>query len=81
MFLFLIYFYIKWKINFYIIHRIGKEDFREKTQQTATQLRDTQNDAAFKEIEKISGPKKFGDVFDFQEIKKLFAKIDLLPAE
>jgi hypothetical protein len=75
MFLFLIYYHIKWKINFYIIHRIGKEDFREKTQQTATQLRDTQNDAAFKEIE------KFGDVFDFQEIKKLFAKMDLLPAE
>ena len=81
MFLFLIYYHIKWKINFYIIHRIGKEDFREKTQQTATQLRDTQNDAAFKEIENFLAQKKFGDVFDFQEIKKLFAKMDLLPAE
>ena len=63
MFLFLIYYHIKWKINFYIIHRIGKEDFGEKTQQTATQLRDTQNDAAFKEIEKISGPKKIRGCF------------------
>jgi len=30
---------------------------------------------------KFLAQKKFGDVFDFQEIKKLFAKMDLLPAE
>ena len=81
MFLFLIYYHIKWKINFYIIHRIGKEDFGGKTQQTAAQLRDVQNRAAFKEIENFLAKKKFGDVFDFQEIKELFAKMDLLPAE
>ena len=53
MFLFLIYYHIKWKINFYIIHRIGKGRFGEKTQQAAAYFKETQNAAYFKEFEKL----------------------------
>ena len=73
--------HIKWKINFYIIHRIGKGRFGEKTQQAAAYFKETQNAAYFKEFENLLDEARCGGDLDFWECKKLLAKMDLLPAE
>ena len=71
----------KWKINFYIIHRIGKGDFEEKTQQAAAHFKETQNAAYFKEFENLLDEARCGGDLDFFECKKLLAKMNLLPDE